>query len=242
MWFNHISQNVPRPSDYDTLVANSHDTYSVIHWLAGDQVIRLDRTGIYQYYTDEDTDYFYEYYEYGGTNMCTCLRASKRPTGSDTDIYAHKMATYDFYGVFNGNLKDPRIYSWHGNDECPSYYWHGYGDGTVSMGWVISDDLPFLYEFSDLIMINDYPSIFWKIHENELPYQLSFPQLLYINDVPISMWMIYSGELPFMLLFPEMPNPPRMEKRYKGKHSKIIIPIYKQTIPVGKVLRSDPPG
>lgn len=261
MWINHISQNVSRPSDYDTLVASSHDTYSVIHWLAGDRVIRLDRTGngIYQYYTDEDTDYFYEYYEYGGTNMCTCLRASKHPTGSDTDIYAHKMATYDFYGVFNSNLKDPRIYSWHGNDECPSYYWHGYGDGTVDIGWCIENDLPFKFEFAErATSFDDYPDWIWHKVADELPYKVMFPtrypiddapeamwkitnslpfkstfaRLYHFDDAPLAIWKKYPGEIPFKVMFPPMPPPPKMEGGgvYEAEREIILLSDYRQTV------------
>ena len=82
----------------------------------------------------------------------------------------------------------------------------------------------------------------WKIIDGNDPFLDEFPQMYAVNDSPNSFWRIIDGDDPFRLAFPEMPKPPRIEKRYKGKHSKIIIPIYKQTIPVGKVLRSDPPG
>ena len=82
----------------------------------------------------------------------------------------------------------------------------------------------------------------WKIIDGDDPFLDEFPPIYTINDTPNSFWKIIDGDDPFRLAFPEMPKPPRIEKRYKGKHSKIIIPIYKQTIPVGKVLRSDPPG
>ena len=82
----------------------------------------------------------------------------------------------------------------------------------------------------------------WKIIDGNDPFLDEFPPIYTINDTPNSFWKIIDGDDPFRLAFPEMPKPPRIEKRYKGKHSKIIIPIYKQTIPVGKVLRSDPPG
>lgn len=82
----------------------------------------------------------------------------------------------------------------------------------------------------------------WKIIDGNDPFLDEFPPIYTVNDTPNSFWKIIDGDDPFRLAFPQMPKPPRIEKRYKGKHSKIIIPIYKQTIPVGKVLRSDPPG
>lgn len=109
--------------------------------------------------------------------------------------------------------------------------------------WYITDgDLPFLEDFPENPeRIDDTPNVLWRIIDGDDPFRLMFPDVYTINDAPTSYWRIIDGDDPFRLAFPQMPKPPRIEKRYKGKHSKIIIPIYKQTIPVGKVLRSDPP-
>lgn len=110
---------------------------------------------------------------------------------------------------------------------------------------IIDGDDPFLSEFPEMFDREDFEPIasFWNIIDGDLPFRPSgYPQMLTVNEVPNSYWRIIDGDDPFRLAFPEMPKPPRIEKRYKGKHSKIIIPIYKQTITVGNVLRSDPPG
>ena len=112
--------------------------------------------------------------------------------------------------------------------------------------WKIIDGAdPFQDDFPLIVdEIDDVPYSFWKIDDGDLPFLNSFRAEMvdYIDDVPISMWKIIDGDLPFLTLYRPVPKRPHKEKRYKGKHSKIIIPIYKQTIPVGNVLRSDPPG
>lgn len=117
------------------------------------------------------------------------------------------------------------------------------------MAWYIVDgNLPYENEFisnafSESYTINETPVSFWQIVDGAIPFRPSgYPQMHTVDDVPNSFWRIIDGDDPFRLTFPPMPKPPRWTKNYKGKHSKIIIPIYKQTIPVGKVLRSDPPG
>ena len=107
---------------------------------------------------------------------------------------------------------------------------------------IIDGNLPFLDEFPQAYELNSAPITLWNITDGNLPFRFAFPQSYLINDAPASLWRIIDGDDPFRLAFPQMPKPPRIEKIYKGKHSKVIIPIYKQTIPVGKVLRSDPPG
>jgi len=72
------------------------------------------------------------------------------------------------------------------------------------MGWVIDDDLPFMYEFPELTKINDYPSLFWKIVDGDLPYQSLFPSMYRIDDSPSIMWLIRDGDLPYKTLFPEL--------------------------------------
>lgn len=115
-------------------------------------------------------------------------------------------------------------------------------DGVYN--WLIVDgDDPYRQPFPQMYTVNEPLASFWNIIDGDLPFRPSgYPQMHTVDDVPNSYWRIIDGDDPFRLAFPEMPKPPRIEKRYKGKHSKIIIPIYRQTIPVGKVLRSDPPG
>jgi hypothetical protein len=107
---------------------------------------------------------------------------------------------------------------------------------------IIDGDDPFLSEFPEMFDREDFEPIasFWNIIDGDLPFRPSgYPQMFTVTEVPYSFWRIIDGDDPFRLAFPQMPKPPRIEKRYKGKHSKVIIPIYKQTIPVGKILRGD---
>lgn len=109
--------------------------------------------------------------------------------------------------------------------------------------WSIRDgDYPFLDEFPIRYNVEYTSDVLWQILDGNYPYKKSFPQMMGFTDASDNIWIIKDGGYPYKRAFPPMPKPPRIEKRYKGKHSKIIIPIYKQTIPVGKVLRSDPPG
>jgi len=104
---------------------------------------------------------------------------------------------------------------------------------------IIDGDDPFLSEFPQMYTVNEPLAYFWDIIDGADPFRQSFPQMFTVTEVPYSFWRIIDGDDPFRLAFPQMPKPPRIEKRYKGKHSKVIIPIYKQTIPVGKILRGD---
>ena len=44
----------------------------------------------------------------------------------------------------------------------------------------------------------------WYIVDGNLPFLYEFPEMKVIEDAPLSVWRINDGELPFKLSFPEM--------------------------------------
>lgn len=202
-------------SIFEGLVSESLNTYSVLYWNFNSKNFKLYPEHIVL--SDSDTDFMYEmYYTYSdsyngstigvssgnGTNKVACVRYKINPSGDRYDIYMHDMAYSDFQSVFGGNIKNSRIYSWHGNDDCLNYYWHGYDD---SYRWKIIDgDLPFLSEFPQMYTVNEPLAYFWDIIDGELPFRPSFPQMYGIDDAPVSFWRIKDGDLPYRLAFPKM--------------------------------------
>lgn len=69
--------------------------------------------------------------------------------------------------------------------------------------WYISDDLPYLNEFPELMQTDDAPESLWKIADN-LPYKVMFPDMPAVTDAPESLWRIIEGDLPFKVMFPKM--------------------------------------
>lgn len=70
--------------------------------------------------------------------------------------------------------------------------------------YIVDGNLPFLYEFPEMEVIDDAPLSVWRINDGELPFKLSFPEMKGITDAPLSMWRIVDGELPFKIQFPKM--------------------------------------
>lgn len=253
MWAYYKSQTATIPSNFDTLVEASHETYSVVVWGYDDATYEL-RDFWNTYPRDEDTNYYYEAYSVPGSNMITCLRASKHPTFNGDDIRIHRTINSDFF--FDGNIKNPEHYA-DATKACTAFYWHGYGDGTVNLGWCIEDDLPFKFEFAvrptsfddypDWIWhkvadelpykvvfptryaIDDAPSALWKISD-DLPFKSSFAPRYRIDDAPSALWIKQPDGLPYKIVFPKMPKAPVMEKVYEGERQTVIIPNYNQTV------------
>lgn len=205
MWINFKSQNETIPEAFDTAVASSNETYSVVTWYYNNKQTFSLGVGGDAYHTTEDADYVYETYEHRGYNRITCLRATKHPNFDEHDIYIHDMSISDFYGVFGGDMTRSNIYSWHSPDQdrCIAYYWHGYGDGTVDLGWAIVDgDLPFKFEFPTLYEIDEYPTSLWRI-DDDLPFKTIFAPMYELDDSPAALWKI-SFDLPFKSSFAQM--------------------------------------
>lgn len=253
MWAYYKSQTATIPSEFDTLVNASHETYSVVTWNNDGNVYEL-RDFWNTYPRDQDADYYYEAYSVPGSNMITCLRATKHPTFNGDDIRIHRTINSDFF--FDGNIKNPEHYA-DAMKACTAFYWHGYGDGTVDLGWCIENDLPFKFEFAVRpTEFDDYPIALWHKVENELPYKNMFPTRYAIDDAPSALWKIsddlpfkssfaprYSIDdapmalwikqpdgLPYKIVFPKMPKAPVMEKVYEGERQTIIVPNYHQTV------------
>lgn len=96
--------------------------------------------------------------------------------------------------------------------------------------YIVDGNLPFLYEFPEMKVIEDAPLGVWRIVDGELPFKLSFPEMPGINDAPLSMWRIVDGDLPFKLQFPKMPSRPRKEKPSNARIQTIILKDYDQEI------------
>lgn len=227
MWAYYKSQTATIPSNFDTLVEESHETYSVVVWGHDDTTYEL-RDFWNTYPRDEDADYYYEAYSVPGSNMITCLRASKHPTFNGDDIRIHRTINSDFF--FDGNIKNPEHYA-DATKVCTAFYWHGYGDGTVDLGWCIENDLPFKFEFAVRPTgFDDYPNWIWHKVADELPYKVVFPTLYAIDDAPSALWIKQPDGLPYKIVFPKMPKAPVMEKVYEGERQTIIVPNYNQTV------------
>lgn len=95
---------------------------------------------------------------------------------------------------------------------------------------IIDGNLPFIDEFPQSYEMNDVPVTLWRIIDDQLPKRTAFPAVHMIDGAPVSLWRIIDGDDPFRLAFPKMPKTPKIEKRYKGKHQTVIIPVYKQTV------------
>lgn len=97
---------------------------------------------------------------------------------------------------------------------------------------IIDGGDPFQDDFPSIVdEISNVPYSFWKIDDGDLPYLNLFRVVVdHIDDSPVSMWKIIDGDLPFLTLYRPVPKRPRKEKRYKGKHQTVVIPVYKQTV------------
>lgn len=233
---------------FESLVAESNNTYSVLYWTYNSMNFKLNPQHIAQ--TDSDSDYIYELYwtatfSYNGTickesyaqstNTVACVRYKKNPDGDIFDIYMHDMLYSDFTGVFGGNLKDSNIYSWHGSDYCMNYYWHGWDD---SYKWKIIDgDLPYLDEFPQMYTVNEPLASFWDIIDGALPFRPSFPQMYTVDDAPVSFWRIKDGNIPYRLAFPKMYKVSAGTKLYYGND--LIKKIFLGDIKVKSVYNGD---
>lgn len=199
-------------ANFNNAVQSGLNTYSVLLWNFNGTVFSLYPEHAFN--KQEDNTYYYEaYYTNGNVSQATntggricCVRYSKSPSKTTNDIFMHDMLVSDFNNVFNGNIKNSRIYSWHGNDNVLNYYWYGFGEPTpTELSWFIIDgNLPYKNLFPEMKMIDDAPLIVWRIVDGELPFKLSFPIMKGVTDAPLSMWRIVDGELPFKIQFPKM--------------------------------------
>ena len=69
--------------------------------------------------------------------------------------------------------------------------------------YIVDGNLPFLYEFPEMKVIEDAPLGVWRIVDGDLPFKLQFPEMKGITDAPLSMWRIIDGNLPTKLVFPK---------------------------------------
>ena len=198
-------------ANFNNAVQSGLDTYSVLLWDYNDTVFSLYPEHAFN--KQEDNSYYYEaYYTNGNVSRATnsgricCVRYSKNPSKSTNDIFMHDMLVSDFNNVFNGNIKNSSIYSWHGNDNVLNYYWYGFGEPTpTELSWFIIDgNLPYKNLFPEMKTIDDAPLGVWRIVDGELPFKVSFSEMKGVTDAPLSMWRIVDGELPFKLQFPKM--------------------------------------
>lgn len=215
----HVDPNF-NPERFQTSVADSiadGNSFGVLYWRYADTVFILHPSDLKE--SDEDTDYYYELYGVKGMTgdvvetttfegsypWYLCIRYSKSSPNTSTSIYAHAMTISDYFGVFSGNLKNSSIYSWHGTDECPSYYLYSYL--PIGSEWGIVDgNLPFLGDAVNYPAIDDVPSTVWLANDEDLPWMECFIQYPPLDDVYAGSWVIggKDEDCPWLQIFPDI--------------------------------------
>lgn len=168
------------------------NSFSVLTWGNDGNTYRLYIDHIVE--TQSDDDYYYELYYTNGFstngisstsglgNYVCCVRYSKYEKISEfdkTNLYMHNMKYSDYKSAFGSNLKNSSIYSWHGNDYCVNFYWHGFSGvkPVTPQSWIISNDIPYKTIFPTLYQLSEYPNTLWRQINGELPYKTCFPPL-----------------------------------------------------------------
>lgn len=192
------------------------NSFGVLHWRYTGTVFILHPSDLMD--SQEDDSYYYERYGVNGMNgdlretttatgsypWYLCIRYSKSTPDTSTSIYCHAMTISDFNSVFNGNLKASNIYSWHGTDECPSYYLL---EAIPDSDWLIVDgDLPYLYDAVNYPAVDDIPSTVWLANDEDLPWMECFIQYPPLDDVYAGSWVIggKDEDCPWLEIFPDI--------------------------------------
>lgn len=215
------------------------NSFSVLTWGNDGNTYRLYIDHIVE--TQSDDDYYYELYYTNGFstngisstsglgNYVCCVRYSKYEKISEfdkTNLYMHNMKYSDYKSAFGSNLKNSSIYSWHGNDYCVNFYWHGFsGERPVTpQSWIISNDIPYKTIFPTLYQLSEYPNTLWRQVNGKLPYKTCFPEMIRLSaPYPSSLWIQIPGELPYKTCFPPLYPPKKafIPKKYKTYEIKL---------------------
>lgn len=221
----HVDSNY-NPERFQTAVTNSiagGSTYGVLYWRYASTVYILHPEHLRD--SAEDTDYYYELYGVTGMNgdqqettmaigsypWYICIRYDKNTPNTSTSIYAHAMTVNDFYGVFGGDLTNSSIYSWHGTDECPSYYLYSYLPLGSEWG-IVDGNIPFLGNCADVPALDDGANLIWKADDTNLPWLDAFCDIPLLDDYYELIWKITDqDDCPWKSIFDirpidELPN------------------------------------
>ena len=214
----HVDSNY-NPERFQTAVADSiadGNSFGVLYWRYTGTVFILHPSDLKA--SDEDTDYYYELYgvkgmsgdvvetttSEGSYSWYLCIRYSKSTPNTSTSIYAHAMTISDYFGVFGGDLTKSSIYSWHGTDECPSYYLYSYLPLGSEWG-IVDGNLPFLVDSVTPPNLDDTPDTVWLADDEHLPWMDSFISYPPIDDVYAGAWKITEDDdCPWLEIFPNM--------------------------------------
>jgi hypothetical protein len=192
------------------------NSFGVLYWRYTGTVFILHPSDLMD--SQEDDSYYYELYGVTGMNgdlretttatgsypWYLCIRYSKSTPDTSTSIYCHAMTINDFYSVFSGNLKASNIYSWHGTDECPSYYLLA---AVPDSDWVIVDgNLPYLYDAVNCPAIDDVPATVWLANDEDVPWMECFIQYPPLDDTYAGAWVIggKDEDCPWLEIFPDI--------------------------------------